>query len=106
MPRPPPSLSIQLKGLSDREPMITGNDLFSAAKGPGRWHSSPKIYRPAEQRAGKLVRRVHKPDDCGRTHFLRIVVSEIGRNKDGKQKRKPHASFSAGAEESHFLSDL
>ena len=42
VPRPPPGLSIQLKGRSDRRPMITSNDLFYAAKGPGEWPSSPK----------------------------------------------------------------
>jgi hypothetical protein len=35
MPRPSPSSEHQLKGLLDRGPMITSNDLFSAAKGPG-----------------------------------------------------------------------
>ena len=106
MPRPPPKSEDSAEGTFNREPMITSNDLFYAAKGPEEWHSSPK-YIGQLSSAPNARKEVHTPDNCGEDalppHF---VLSGIGRNKDGSRNGKLHVSLSAGAEESHFSSSL
>lgn len=107
MPRPPPSLSIQLKGLSDQEPMITSNDLFYTTKGPGEWPSSPK-YIGQLSSAPKARKEVHTPDDCGRTHSLPIVFSpgKSGATKTEAETEAACLPFCKALKESHFSSTL
>jgi hypothetical protein len=107
VPRPPLSLSIQLKGLSERESMIASNDLFYAAKGPGGWHSSPK-YIGQLSSAPKARKEVHTPDDCGRKHSPAPLCSlgKSGATKTESRNGSCMPPFLQGAERVPLLIDL
>jgi hypothetical protein len=79
--------------------MITSNDLFYTAKGPGEWPSSPK-YIGQLSSAPKARKEVHTHDDCGRTHSLPhcVLSRKIGRNKDGSRNGSCMPPFLQGAE--------
>ena len=86
--------------------MITSNDMFYAAKGPGEWHSCPK-YIGQLSSAPKARKEVHTPDDCGRMHSLPVLLPEkSGATKTEAETEVAHLPFCKALKESHFSSTL